>query len=61
MPAAPTTNAVQAAPRTQKQRSEATQGALLSAARDCFGRQGYHDTNTEDLVAACSKAVLLSH
>lgn len=40
--------------RTQRSRSEATQGALVTAARGLFGQAGFAATNTSDLVATAS-------
>ena len=37
--------------RTQVERSEATRGALIRAARDLFGERGYNDVGTEEIVA----------
>jgi AcrR family transcriptional regulator len=37
--------------RTQIERSEATRGALISAARELFGTRGYGDVGTEEIVA----------
>jgi AcrR family transcriptional regulator len=51
------------APRTQQQRSEATIGDLLAAARDLFGSQGYAATSLDDVArrAAVSKGALYHH
>lgn len=38
--------------RTQAQRTEATTGALIAAARQLFGDQGFARTSTNDVVAA---------
>jgi AcrR family transcriptional regulator len=37
--------------RTQVERSEATRAALIRAARELFGRRGYGDVGTEEIVA----------
>lgn len=37
--------------RTQVERSEATRGALIRAARALFGERGYNDVGTEEIVA----------
>lgn len=37
--------------RTQVERSEATRGALIGAARALFGARGYGDVGTEEIVA----------
>jgi AcrR family transcriptional regulator len=37
--------------RTQVERSEATRGALVDAARALFGERGYADVGTEEIVA----------
>ena len=37
--------------RTQAQRSEATRGALVGAARELFGERGYGAVGTEEIVA----------
>lgn len=52
-----------AAPRTQRQRSEATIGELLAAARDLFGTRGYAATSLDDVArrAAMSKGALYHH
>jgi AcrR family transcriptional regulator len=38
--------------RTQAERSEATRGALVAAARPLFGKRGYADVGTEEIVRA---------
>jgi AcrR family transcriptional regulator len=38
--------------RTQAERSEATRGALIAAARPLFGKRGYADVGTEEIVRA---------
>src|ERR1700712_697584 len=40
--------------RTQRERSEYTRSALLSAARSFFGRFGYNNTNADDVAKAAS-------
>jgi len=43
--------------RTQAERREATQSALLIAARTHFGEHGYSDTNLDDIAEACDVTV----
>ena len=38
--------------RTQRERSEATRSALMSAARELFAERGYADVGTEEIVKA---------
>ena len=38
--------------RTQSERSEATRGALIDAARPLFAERGYADVGTEEIVRA---------
>ena len=38
--------------RTQAERSEATRGALIDAARRLFAERGYADVGTEEIVRA---------
>jgi AcrR family transcriptional regulator len=50
-------------PRTQRQRTEATTGQLLEAARRLFAADGYTATSLEDVVAAAgvTKGALYHH
>lgn len=49
--------------RTQAQRSEATRGALIAAARRLFTARGYEDVGTEEIVRAAgvSRGALYHH
>lgn len=43
--------------RTQTERREATQKALIAAARHAFGERGYAETSLEDIAAACDVTI----
>src|ERR671918_361237 len=49
--------------RSQPERSEATQSALVDSARDLFASEGYSDTQLDDVVreAGVTKGALYHH